>query len=443
MRKTFLLLLLFFIANIIALSYVNEAKAEMRLTEGEFIVLGTDPSPEDFINQLMFRSAVLEIDGQNKVKGLADTNFTDYDIKGALFSGQATLEMTGEYDVKENRINGNFSVKHTVSMVDEQESPLLSYYNDDVMTFNGTFSGDWSSAENGNLVVAFTGTKRSVGKRTNSNGLEDEYDNTNKWSNKAEFGEDWCLSLMAKTDNAKHWKLIAMAQAKDSGARFTDFSGEVLVIPAKNPNDESPAERDMVLEEGDIINTGGDSCAIISFGDMSTFIMKPRSSVILGKSPEKQTKLRLVAGNIWVNLKHIYETGQLDVTMNQAIAGTKGTTFVAGENGSVSSLQVLDGLMSFKSLVTGEEIDVAPGEKATADTQGVITKTNFDIASEAKIWDRVNPDSDKTSDKVEASSDNVLESASEPNKNKFAPLAGAFVAVLAIIGIIIFTKKRV
>jgi hypothetical protein len=296
--------------------------------------------------------------------------------------------MEGNYDTKENKLSGNFSVNHTTSMKNEKAPPIVSFYNNDVMTFSGTVSGGWSS-KNGTFEVYFNGTKRSVGKTTNSNGLEDEYDRSTKWNNKVFFRQDFCDSLVASAKKQKKWQFIETANAKDSGARFTAFSGEVLVAPKGNVNDERPAEDDMVLEEGDTITTGGSSCAIISYADMSTWIMKARSKVVLASAPEKQSKLKLVAGNIWVNLKHIYETGHLDVTMNQAIAGTKGTTFVASEDGTNSTIKVIEGLMSYKSLTSGEEIEVGLGEMASTDASGKIEKTTFDVEKESAQWQKI------------------------------------------------------
>ncbi len=176
---------------------------------------------------------------------------------------------------------------------------------------------------------------------------------------------------------------------RDSGARFSDFYGEVLISACDDRDDERPAERDMVLVEGEHIRTGGDSMAIISYGDGSTFIMKSRSHVVLGNAPEKKSKLSLVAGQIWVNVKKMITDGTLDVTMNQAIAGTKGTTFVLEDDGQVSTLKVFEGTLSFTSLANGKSVDVHAGESISADRQGLSEILAIDIASEMADWPEV------------------------------------------------------
>ncbi|MFH1620769.1 MAG: FecR family protein [Patescibacteria group bacterium] len=412
------------------------------LTEGEFIVLGTDPSPEDYVNEMLFQDMTLEIDDLGKVKGSANVNFSDLNWKGSLFSGNATLNLEGNYDTKENSLSGRFTVRHTTSMINESAPPKVSFYNNDVMTFEGAVSGGWSS-ENGSFELLFNGTKRSIGKTKNSNGSDDDYDRSTKWNNKAVFKEDLCASLVTKAENENKWKFIQIAQAKDSGARFTAFSGEVLISPKGNVNDERPAEDDMVLEEGDVIQTGGASCAIISYADMSTFIMKARTQVILGAAPEKQSKLKLVAGNIWVNLKHIYETGHLDVTMNQAVAGTKGTTFIASEDGTNSTIKVIEGLMGFQALATGQQTDVGPGEMVSADANGITEKTTFDIETEFRSWKKIR-DNLSIIGLRPTDTAPITEPSSEIETNKSKEIFFVLILSFVVIGLIglVFARKR-
>ncbi|MDP3965074.1 MAG: FecR family protein [bacterium] len=393
------------------------AQARVALTEGEFVVLGDDLSLGDVYNQMLFQDMVFEIDDLGKAKGTANVSFTDLDLKGALRTGTLTLNLEGNYDTKENSLSGTFLVKFTSSMVDEPPPPLLSYYGNNEYTFDGTISGGWSSKESA-FEIFFNGTAHSVGKTWNGNGKEEEQDTTTEWHNKAVFREDFCASLLARAESKPKWKLIQTAQAKDSGARFAAFSGEVLIAPQDDLDDERAAEDDMVLEEGDIVTTGGDSCAMISYADGSTFIMKARSKVILAAAPERQSQLELVAGNILVNLKHIYETGQLEVTMNDAIAGTKGTTFVASEDGTNSTLKVIEGLMYFRSLATGQEIDVGSGEMVSADSDGMTEKTAFDTETESSSWEKIQGNLTLFNTKSVASDESPVEPSSQDDTSE-------------------------
>jgi hypothetical protein len=175
-------------------------------------------------------------------------------------------------------------------------------------------------------------------------------------------------------------------QRGDSGARFIEINGEVLVHPCNNPKDEIPAERDMVLKCDDHIITGGDSWAIVGFSDMSHFTIKTRSEAILSTCLERKSTLSILFGRIKANVKQMITEGTLDVTMNQAIAGTKGTIFVAEETGQSSILKVIEGEMWFQSLATGEIVDVLAGQMVSADVNGLSPIMPFDIETELATW---------------------------------------------------------
>ncbi len=176
----------------------------------------------------------------------------------------------------------------------------------------------------------------------------------------------------------------------DSGARFTDFSGEVLVFPTKDRDDERAAEMEMVLECCMHVLTGGDSSAIISYADLSTFIMPSRSEVILD-CPSKRSfpLLRLVAGNIWVNFKKMLKDGTLDVTMNQAVTSIKSTKVVFEEDGTHSTVKVIEGVVEVTAFATGEVQLVHAGEALTATASGFAQKRTFDVAAETRLWQDV------------------------------------------------------
>jgi len=56
------------------------------------------------------------------------------------------------------------------------------------------------------------------------------------------------------------------------------------------------------LPVGTRIKTGLDSSAVLSFTDMSYFVMKPSTEVILSSPSKKESKIKLAAGNIWANV---------------------------------------------------------------------------------------------------------------------------------------------
>jgi len=373
-------------------TYAEDFSGAM-LTEGAFRTVGDSPSAEDILNDLMFKDATISIDKFGKITGQANTTLSEHEFSGTFYSGTATLNMTGDYDYKKKRFDGTFSVNHTLSWEDRREEPLVSHTGNWTMIFEGTFSGG-QSVEEGTLIIDFTGTKKTTGKTEGSNGVVDEYDRSIKWNNRAIFSDfntpmEICSNSVSDARPGSSFSLIPVANAIDSGARFTVFSGEVTVMYQGDPDSERPAEQDMVLEEGSVIESQSDSCATIVFADGTTFIMKPFSRIILLSGPEKQSKISLVAGKIWANVKRMVKDGSMDVTMNQAVAGIKGTTFVAEDDGTTSTLKVIDGSVEYRSLVTGETTMIEAGQISIATKDGLSETKTFDVGKESAEWDRI------------------------------------------------------
>jgi ferric-dicitrate binding protein FerR (iron transport regulator) len=178
------------------------------------------------------------------------------------------------------------------------------------------------------------------------------------------------------------------------------------------------------------LKTGEGSSAVISFSDMTTFEMKPESEIIIDTPPEKESKVSLLAGNIWVNVKQMVKDGTMKVHMSQAVAGIKGTTFVLTEIGSESTVKVIEGVVNFESLATGVVVDVASGESVTATSDGLSAKTTFDISAEQ-------PKQIAKSDPTEKNSS----AANNPNSKMFY-LIGGSVMILVLTIIVVRLKKR-
>jgi FecR protein len=179
--------------------------------------------------------------------------------------------------------------------------------------------------------------------------------------------------------------------AGDSLARFTSLSREVEIRPDCNKDGWDPAKMDSVLHVNDHVRTSEDSSAIIGFEDLSTFLLQPESEIVVTTPPVKDSKLQLLLGNIWVNVKKMAKNGTMEVDMSQAVAGDKGTTFVLSDDGNNSTVKVIEGTVSFTSKADNKTVLVSTGEMVTADKTGVHPKQTFDVAAETKAWDKFRP----------------------------------------------------
>jgi hypothetical protein len=170
------------------------------------------------------------------------------------------------------------------------------------------------------------------------------------------------------------------------GARFAGLSGQVEVRPESDEDAWDFAKMGMVLNVEDHIKTGPRSSAILSFKDLSTFVMKPETEIILSTPPEKESKIQLVAGNIWVNVKKMAKDGTMEVTMNQAVAGIKGTNITCQTDENEDRIQVLRGLAEVLIRETQETILVNEGEELVVKRGGQSDKLEIDVVKAQELW---------------------------------------------------------
>lgn len=189
-----------------------------------------------------------------------------------------------------------------------------------------------------------------------------------------------------------NWELIAEeSKLEDSGVRFSDLSGQVeVLIPLPDGSyDEGAwnlAKLGMVLPVGTRIRTEEDTQVILSFPDMTTFTMGSETQVILSSPKSQDTALKLLLGNLMVNVKKMMKDGSMEVEMSQAVAGIKGTRFVLSETGKESTIKVTEGTVKYTSKSTGKSVDISKGESVVATTKGLSEKTAFNPDEEEKKW---------------------------------------------------------
>lgn len=187
------------------------------------------------------------------------------------------------------------------------------------------------------------------------------------------------------------------AQLPDSGTRFSDLSGQVeMLFPTEYDGNGEPifgdeeswvfCELDMEIPVGTKIKTSNRSSAILSFSDMTTFVMGPESIIILSKPTEKKSQFELLGGQLWTNFKKMMKDGSMDIEMSQAIAGARGTTFVLEDDGTTSTLKVIEGTVEFTSKTNGESVMVEGGETVSATADGLGEIEEFDVEAEAEEW---------------------------------------------------------
>jgi ferric-dicitrate binding protein FerR (iron transport regulator) len=123
---------------------------------------------------------------------------------------------------------------------------------------------------------------------------------------------------------------------------------------------------------------------------MSTFILKAETEIVLVVPENKDSKLKLVIGNIWTNVKKMVKDGSMEIDMEQAVLGTKGTTFVCSSDGKTSTMQIIEGTVEITGKTDGKKILVSGGQQVTATGKGLGTPVTFDATAAQADWDAVN-----------------------------------------------------
>lgn len=174
---------------------------------------------------------------------------------------------------------------------------------------------------------------------------------------------------------------------KDSGARFSSINGEVQIYhDGESPSQAHFVKLNTVIYTTDHIITSEESEAIIGFSDLSTFLVKPETEIVVTTPPEKDSKIKLVAGNIWANVKKMLKDGTMEVEMSQAVTGIKGTRLILEEKAGTSTTKVIEGSVVVTSKRTGRSVMLKAGQMVRATARGLDAVKMFEPTSEEANW---------------------------------------------------------
>ncbi len=170
--------------------------------------------------------------------------------------------------------------------------------------------------------------------------------------------------------SAKETPVSFKCNEVDSKIRFNDFYGEVKYRCSLEEDDAFEfADLDAVLYENDLIQTEEESGAILGLEDMSTYVIKPESKLIIrtlyDSRPTIVQKLELIGGSMLTNIKKMAEGKSLEVEMSQCICGGEGTIFAVQETGKESRVWLLVGKASVKNKKTGKKTVLQPEQMVT------------------------------------------------------------------------------
>lgn len=306
-----------------------------------------------------------------------------YYAEGGLVNS-ASGELKGVYYSQSGFFQGTFVINDSLEDSDLGTNSISRY--------EGQFSVYLHSGENP-VTILFKGTQTTdlkIGDYSQQSQTPREFNVT--------FSVEGGVSVIQPT---------ATMTFPDSCARFSDLSGQVeICVPCGlKPNGEYDycdetwewARLDTVLPEGTAIRTLERSSSILSFADMTTFVQKPDTIIVLSRPDQRDSQFKLLVGNLWVNVKKMLKDGSMEIEMSQAVAGIKGTTFVLEDDGSTSTLKVIEGTVEFTALADGRSQRVEAGSMISADARGLGSVQPFDTAAESAAWPQMTQSSSPAS----------------------------------------------
>ena len=231
--------------------------------------------------------------------------------------------------------------------------------------------------------LPYGGTSRIASIEVKYKVIKKENKNTNSSSSSSSSSYSSSYDSSEKEED-----VCKLCGAPDSKIRFNDMYGEVSYRCESDEDDGYEyAEFDTHIYEETRIRTKDESGAILGLEDMSTFVIKPNSIIVIRSEEDKTTKLEMLRGRIWGNIQKMIEGKTWGFEMSQCVSGIKGTVFALEETGTESRAWLFTSKMDVTSKRTGETISLEPGQMARVGTDGIIHVEEFDIMEAAEDFD--------------------------------------------------------
>lgn len=170
--------------------------------------------------------------------------------------------------------------------------------------------------------------------------------------------------------SAKETPVSLKCHEVDSKIRFNDYYGEVKKRCSFEEDDSFEfIDLDVIIYENDLIQTEEESGAILGLEDMSTYVIKPESKLIIRTLYDSRSaivrKLEMLGGSLLTNFKKMIEGKSFEVEMSQCVIGIDGTIVAFEETGKESRVWLLVGKASVKNKKTGKKTVLQPGQMVT------------------------------------------------------------------------------
>ena len=171
----------------------------------------------------------------------------------------------------------------------------------------------------------------------------------------------------------------------DSNIRFNDIWGEVKIRPYwKKDNAYEFAEFETIIFECDLIKTEEDSGCILGLEDMNVYHVGPETKLLIKSETPKVSKLEIIVGGIWTNIKKLAEGKSIECEMSHCVSGIKGTIVAFEETGKESRVYLFAGKVEVTGKASKRKTMLKAGQASIVGSDGKIKVKKFDIEKGAK-----------------------------------------------------------
>lgn len=171
----------------------------------------------------------------------------------------------------------------------------------------------------------------------------------------------------------------------DSKYRFNELWGEVSIRPYWEYDDAYEfAEYDTPIFECDLIRTKEESGCILGLTN-GVYHLGPESKLLVKKKETpKVSKLEMIVGSIWGNIKKMAEGKTIELEMSHCVTAIKGTIVAFEETGKESRVYLFAGKVEVTGKTSKKKTMLKAGQASIVGSDGKIKVQKFDIEKGAK-----------------------------------------------------------
>ena len=163
----------------------------------------------------------------------------------------------------------------------------------------------------------------------------------------------------------------------------------VVEVSSDGGDTWTPAEPGTRVSSQHLLRTGDDGTCVLAFSDYTVVALQPQTTVTM-LPPDRQLRLELVAGWIWVQFDALQPGNRDSVLAPRALAAATGpSTFTMEFDGDGGTIKVIDGDVDVRSDSGAFLTALADGESVIITPSASTIPFEFNVEAEQAAWEPV------------------------------------------------------